>query len=131
MLHKEITSEIIGAFYEVYNQLGYGFLESVYEKSLAIELQRRGLAAVRQSKITVYYKTHVVGEFFADLIVNNNVIVELKAVETVHPQHEAQILNYLKASHIEVGLLLNFGKQAQILRKIFSNNLKDIRRKVS
>ena len=120
-LHKDLTSEIIKCFYEVYNKLGYGFLEKVYEKSLEIELKKNGFQVERQKPINVYYDKHLVGDYFADLLVENTIIVELKAAEAVCEEHENQLINYLKATDIEVGLLLNFGKKPEIKRKIFSN----------
>ncbi len=120
-LHKELTSSIINCFYKVYNELGYGFLEKVYENALKIELESQGLYVEKQKPITVFYKNNSVGEYFADLIVENVVILELKAAETLCEEHELQLINYLKATNIEVGLLLNFGKKSQISRKIFTN----------
>lgn len=119
--HQDITSEIIKCFYTVYNTLGYGFLEKVYEKSMEIELVESGLSVLRQKPIKVFYRTQLVGEYFADLIVENKVIIELKAAETICEEHENQLINYLKATEIEVGLLLNFGKKPELKRKIFSN----------
>jgi GxxExxY protein len=124
LLHQELTSAIIDAFYTVYNELGYGFLEKVYETALRIELQNRGFDVLQQHPIPVYYDEQVVGEYFADLIVNKKVIIELKAVENLNSQHSAQLLNYLKATNIEVGLLLNFGPEAKFKRKAFSNDRK-------
>lgn len=124
MLHGDITAQIIGGFFQVYNTLGHGFLESVYEKALKIELEQKGLAVKRQWKLDVYYSNHLVGEFYPDLVADGRVIIELKAAESLHPQHEAQLLNYLRASDIEVGLLLNFGRQPQFVRKLFTNDLK-------
>ena len=121
LLHEGITKTIIEAFYEVYNELGYGFLEKVYENALILELRRRGLQVVQQERIEVYYKDHLVGEYFADIIVEGKVIVELKAMEALREEHECQLLNYLKATEIEVGLLLNFGEKPTFKRKIFSN----------
>lgn len=117
--HADTTEQIIGAFYHVYNTLGYGFLEKVYENAMAIELRKRGLNVVQQVPIKVYYDGHLVGEYFADLLVEGKVIVELKAVEALAAEHEAQLLNYLKATEIEVGLLLNFGPKPQVRRKIY------------
>lgn len=105
----------------VYNNLGYGFLEKVYRNAMVIELRRMGLNVVSEAPITVYYEGEVVGEYFADLLVDDAVIVELKAVERLSPEHEAQLLNYLKATPYEVGLLLNFGPQAEVKRKAFDN----------
>lgn len=123
-LHTEITDKIIKAFYKVYNTLGYGFLEKVYEKAMMIELKKMGLNVQSQMPITVYYDGENVGEYFADIIVVNKVIVELKANDTVHPENEAQLLNYLKATHVEVGLLMNFGIKPEFKRKIFTNDKK-------
>jgi len=125
-LHKEITQKIIKAFYNVYNSLGFGFLEKVYENAMMIELQSMDLICEKQKQLDVFYKNCKVGEYFADLIVDNKVIIELKAAETLIPEHQAQLLNYLKATEIEVGLLLNFGKTPQIKREIFQNQLKKI-----
>ena len=123
--HSDMTEKIIAAFYTVYNTLGYGFLEKVYENALRIELQRRGVHAVQQQSITVYYGMEVVGEYLADLVVEHAVIVELKSVEALSNQHEAQLLNYLKATPYEVGLLLNFGPKPQHKRRAFENNRKE------
>ncbi len=120
-LHQELTSEIISAFYKVYNTLGFGFLEKVYENALKYELEKMRFKVDKQKPITVYYDDLMVGEYFADLIVENKVIIELKAAETLIEEHELQLINYLKATEIEVGLLLNFGKKPEIRRKIFSN----------
>lgn len=119
--HKELTSKIINCFYNVYNELGYGFLEKVYENALKIELESNGLYVEKQKPISVFYKNKIVGEYFADLIVENKVILELKAAEVLCEEHEFQLINYLKATNIEIGLLLNFGKKPQISRKIFTN----------
>jgi GxxExxY protein len=124
MLHEEITTIIIAAYYAVYNNLGYGFLEKVYENALIFELQKRGLTVKQQVPIKVYYETRVVGEYFADLLINDLVILELKAVEQIIKAHEAQLVNYLKATNLEVGLILNFGPKAEFKRKIFSNSRK-------
>ena len=119
--HFDITGQIIKAFYKVYNTLGFGFLEKVYENALFLELREMNLNVIRQAPIKVFYKELEVGEYFADLIVENCVIVELKAVENLLKIHEAQLLNYLKATEIEVGLLINFGKTAEYRRKVFTN----------
>lgn len=121
-LHQELTSKIISCFYKVYNTLGFGFLEKVYENALLIELTKSGLFVERQKPIKVYYEDKLVGEYFADIIVENKIILELKAVESLIEEHELQLINYLKATDIELGLLLNFGKKPEIRRKIFSNN---------
>ena len=123
-IYQDISHTIIEAFYNVYNVLGYGFLEKVYEKAMLIELNKLGLQAQNQFPIKVYYENELVGEYFADILVDKKVIIELKAHENLCPEHEAQLLNYLKATHIELGLLLNFGKTPQIKRKIFTNDRK-------
>ncbi len=118
--HSDITERIIKAFYKVYNILGYGFLEKVYESALAIELREQGLSVVRQAPIKVYYREQLIGEYYPDLLVEGKVIVELKAAEALTDEHNAQLLNYLKATEIQVGLLLNFGpSKPEIRRKIF------------
>jgi len=122
--HSEITEQIIRAFYEVYNTLGYGFLEKVYENAMCIELSNMGLHIEKQKHLKVYYKKQEVGEYFADIKVEDSVIVELKSTVSLSEEHEAQLLNYLKASKIEVGLLLNFGKKPKFKRKVFSNEYK-------
>jgi GxxExxY protein len=111
LIHAEITGQIIGAAFEVYNLLGYGFLEKVYENALIRELQLRGLHATDQYPIKVIYKDVEVGDYSADILVEDKVIVELKTGEAFNPVHEAQLLNYLKATGIKVGLLINFGPQ--------------------
>ena len=122
--HVDITEKILKAFFTVYNTLGYGFAERVYENALIIELKRLGLAVEKQKGITVYYDGDVIGESVADIVVNGVVIVELKAVRFMTEEHEAQLLNYLKATSVEVGLLLNFGIKPEHRRKIFDNALK-------
>jgi len=119
--HSEITEKIIKAYYKVYNTLGYGFLEKVYENALFIELVAMGLSVEKQGQIKVYYEDEEVGEYFADLTVEESVIIELKASEALCEEHEFQLINYLKATDIEVGLLLNFGKKPAFKRKVFSN----------
>ena len=105
--------------------MGYGFLEKVYENALLFELEKRGVSALAQCPIEVRYGDKLVGEYFADLLVDNRIIVEVKAVKTLAPEHEAQLLNYLKATTIEVGLLLNFGPEPQIKRKAYQNDRKE------
>ena len=124
--YKEITNIILGSFYEVYNELDDGFLESVYENALYIVLTGYGLCVEKQKSISVFFRGKVIGDFKADLIVNEKVIVELKAVRTLAPAHEAQLINYLKATNIEVGLLLNFGRKPEFKRFIFDNKRKKI-----
>jgi GxxExxY protein len=119
-----LTEQIIKGFYTVYRALGYGFLEKVYENSLAIELRKMRLEVVQQAEIKVYYAGVVVGEYYADLLVADAVIVEIKAVHALLKEHEAQLLNYLKATPYEVGLLLNFGPKPEIKRKVYDNERK-------
>ncbi len=121
ILHKELTGSILKLFYEVYNELGYGFLEKVYQNALYNELKNNGFDVESQKQIKVYYKNVEVGEYYADLIVNDKVILELKATESITEAHEFQLLNYLKSKNIEVGLLLNFGKKPEFCRKVFQN----------
>jgi GxxExxY protein len=127
LLHKEITDKILKAFYTVYNVLGYGFLEKVYENALYIELTKLGFKVIKQQHIKVHYDAQEVGEYFADLLVDDLVIIELKAAEVIIEEHEYQLLNYLKATDKEVGLLLNFGKKPQFKRKVFQNENKNLR----
>lgn len=130
--YKEITDVILRSFYEVYNELGDGFLESVYENALYIALTGYGLCVERQKDISVFFRGNNIGDFKTDLIVNEKVIVELKAVRTLDPAHEAQLINYLKATNIEVGLLLNFGRKPEFKRFVYDNkrkNINDNRRK--
>ncbi|MCZ7609686.1 MAG: GxxExxY protein [Ignavibacterium sp.] len=122
--YQDITEKIIKAYYNVYNTLGFGFLEKVYENALMIELKSMGLNCLKQKPISVYFKENCVGEYFADIIVEDCIILELKAAEGIIEEHEAQLLNYLKATEIEVGLLLNFGKKPQIKRQLFENKFK-------
>lgn len=124
MKHQIVTDKIIHLFYKVYNNLGYGFLEKVYENAMVIELRKEDLPVIPQSPIKVYYDEQIIGEYYADLLVDNKVIVEIKAARMLALEHEAQLLNYLKATDIEVGLLLNFGPQPEIKRKVFDNNNK-------
>ena len=119
--HSETTQKIITAFYKVYNTLGYGFLEKVYENAMYLELRKMECFVERQKRITVFYEEVIVGDYYADLIVNECVIVELKVAEALHLENEYQLINYLKATEIEVGLLLNFGKTPEFRRKVFSN----------
>ena len=129
--HTNITELIIKAFYKVYNTLGYGFLEKVYKNALAIELQKLGLEVSPEARVLVYYEGKVVGEYFADLLVASVVLVELKTVEKLMEEHEAQLINYLKATPYEVGLLLNFGPRPDFRRKVFDNERKPTRTWVS
>ena len=119
--YKALTEKIIKVFYKVYNKLGYGFLEKVYENAMMIEMRKEGIPAVSQYSIKVYYENNIVGEYFADILVADKVIVEIKAARNIAVENEAQLLNYLKATDIEVGLLLNFGPKPEIKRKVFDN----------
>jgi len=118
--HSNITDAIICCFYNVYNKLGFGFLEKVYENALLIEMKKMEISAVHQHPISVFYEGLLVGEYFADVLVENKVIVEIKAAKNLVPEHEAQLLNYLRATNLEVGLLLNFGLEPQVKRKVNS-----------
>lgn len=117
LLHKELTGAILKLFYEVYNELGYGFLERVYQNAMYYELKANGYKVEAQKKIIVQYKDIIVGEYFADLIVDNCVILELKAVESLAKEHHNQLINYLRGTDCEVGLLLNFGKKPEFIKK--------------
>lgn len=123
--HSDVTEQIIGAFYAVYSTLGYGFLEDVYIKALVIELKTRGLIPNTEQPIEVYYADQLIGKYYADVVVNDLVIVELKAVKVLIAEHEAQLLNYLKATPYEVGLLLNFGPKPETKRRSFDNSRKE------
>lgn len=124
-LYSDLTKRIIQQAYYVHNKLGYGFLEKVYERALLKKLDDIGLKALNQLPVKVYFEGILVGDFAADILVNNKVFVELKTIEELHPKHETQLVNYLKATEIEVGLLINFGPKIQIKRKIFSNPYKN------
>ena len=117
--HNKITEKIIAAAYTVHKQLGYGFMEKVYKNALLIELENLPFECKAEVPMQVFYQNRLVGEFFADIIVEDKVVVETKAVSKIDPMHEVQLVNYLKASNIEVGLLINFGKSVEIKRKIF------------
>ena len=125
--HADVTEKIIGLFYDVYNELGYEFLECVYEESLVIALNQAGLTASRQIPLPVWFRGHTVGEFRADLLVENCVLLELKAAQSLDLAHEAQLLHYLKSTEVEIGMLLNFGTRPQFRRIIFDNDRKKIR----
>jgi GxxExxY protein len=119
--YKELTDRIIKIFYKVHNKLGYGFLEKVYENARMIELKREGIAAFAQSPINVLYDGKIIGEYFTDILAENKGIVEIKAGRQLVNENEAQLLNYLKATAMEVGLLLNFGPKPEVRRKAFDN----------
>lgn len=124
MLHKDLTDEIIYWNYQVYNGLGYGFLEKVYKNALYFELLGAGLQCEVEKPIQVHYKGRVVGSYYADIVVEGKVILELKAAECITKEHEYQLINYLRATEYEVGLLLNFGKEPALKRIIFTNDRK-------
>jgi len=119
--YKELTEKIIKFFYRVYNELGYGFLEKVYENAMMIEFEKEGIPAIAQHAIKVIYDDQIIGEYFADILVDNKVIVEIKASKSLVTENEAQLLNYLKATDVEVGLLCNFGPEPEVRRKAFDN----------
>src|SRR5687767_14685259 len=125
--HAELTQKIIGVFYEVYNELGTGFLESVYQKSLALALETAGLAVCSRVDIPVWFRGHQVGNFEGDLLVEKCVLLELKATRALDSSHQAQLLNYLRATEIEVGLLLNFGPRPEFKRLAFDNSKRRVR----
>ncbi len=125
--HKEITDKILHAFFKVvYAELGYGFLEKVYENAMVIALRSMGLNVKTQERIVVYFQGQVVGEYIADLLVEDKVLVELKAASRLLAEHEAQLLNYLRATPYEVGLVLNFGPKPDFSRKVFANERKTV-----
>jgi GxxExxY protein len=126
MIHEQHSNRVIGAFYAVYHQLGYGFLEKVYENALVWELRKNGMKGLQQKRIDVYYDGQTVGEYFADIVVEDSLVLELKAADGIAPEHEAQLINYLKASNIELGLLFNFGVRPQFVRRIFTNDRKTL-----
>src|SRR4029078_1771808 len=119
--HRELTRKIIGVFYEVYNELGHGFLESVYQDSMVIALNARGVHACTRIDIPVWFRGTKVGKFEGDVLVENSVLLELKAARALDSAHEAQLLNYLRATDIEVGFLLNFGLKPEFKRLLFDN----------
>ena len=124
MIEEELTGRIIKSFYKVYNSLGHGFIESIYHNAMLLELVADGLTVETEKPIAVYYEGKVVGTFSADIVVEGKIILELKAKDAIHSSHEAQLINYLRATDIEIGLLLNFGKSPQFKRKYFSNKNK-------
>ena len=126
MLYSEITDKIINSFYKVYNVLGYGFLEKVYENAFIIELKSSGFKVLQQQNIKVYYENQVVGDYFADIIVNDLIILEIKAAEGLRDENKAQLINYLKATNKQVGFLFNFGKKPDFKRAIFSNERREL-----
>ncbi len=129
MKYEELTGQIIKCFYTVYEKLGYGFLEKIYERALMIEFKKAGLNFNNQYPINVYYDDENIGDFVADFLLVEKVIVEIKAVKHLTNDHESQLLNYLNATNIEVGLLLNFGEKPEIKRKVYDNELKKYKAK--
>jgi GxxExxY protein len=125
--HSELTDQVIGVFYDVYNELGHGFLESTYAEAMVIALAQSGLTAVRKLPVPVWFRGKKVGQYHADLVVDDRVLLELKAARTLESAHEAQLLHYRRATEIEVGLLLNFGLRPQFRRLLFDNERKEIR----
>lgn len=129
--YKDLTNSIIEIFFKVYNKLGYGFLEKVYENAMMKEFKKGGIPAISQPPINVIYDNEIIGEYFADILVDNKVIIELKAAKYLSEEHEAQLLNYLKATDMEVGLLLNFGVKPEFKRKAFDNERKIYRTQIN
>ena len=124
MKHETLTQKLIGIFYTIYNELGHGFLENVYQKSFVVILREQELTYQAQMPMKIMYHGIDVGDYFADLVVESTVLVELKAVNALESAHEKQVLNYLKATNLEVGLLFNFGPRPQVRRLIFDNDRK-------
>ena len=122
--HSDLTGKVLGAFFQIHKEMGFGFSEKVYQAALAILLEELGMMVEQQKPIKVYFHNRVVGEYIADMVINDVVLLELKAVEHLADVHSAQLLNYLKSTEIEVGLLLNFGPQAEFHRKIYDNSRK-------
>ena len=122
MKYEDLTGKIIEAAYKVHNTLGFGFIEHVYQNALSIELEKRGVECEMEKPLKVYYERVLVGDYKADIVVENKVILELKAVKDLHSAHEAQLVNYLKAADMEVGLLINFGKSVEIRRKVLDKS---------
>jgi GxxExxY protein len=127
LIHSQLTNRIIGVFYDVYNELGHGFLESIYAGAMGIALEQAGLKAAREVPVPVWFRGRKVGQYFADILIDDTVLLELKAARTIESAHEAQLLHYLRATEIEVGLLLNFGVRPQFRRLLFDNERKQIR----
>ena len=119
LIYSETTDQIIACAYDVYNKLGFGFSEKVYENAMMIKLAQKNLPSIQQAPINVRFENQLVGEYFADIFVDNKIILELNAVTMLSKAHEAQLINYLKATGIKVGLLLNFGEKLKIVRRVF------------
>lgn len=124
LLYKNITDDILKVYFDIYNHLGYGFLEKVYQNAMYFELQKKGYKVEAQKPIKVYLKGQLIGEYYADLLIEDKVIIELKACELLMNIHVAQLMNYSKATPIEVGLLLNFGEEPEFKRIIYTNDRK-------
>lgn len=124
LLHKELTDKIIRVFYDVYNELGFGFLESVYEDAMVIALTESGLEVEQQVPVPVWFRGRALGTFASDLVVNRLVIIELKAVSQLVDAHAAQLMHYRRATNVEVGLLMNFGHRPEFKRRVFENSRK-------
>jgi len=122
--HSDLSEKVIKIFYQVHTELGYGFSEKIYQKAFGIAMREIGLKVDEQVAINVYYHGEVVGEYFADMLVNEVILLELKSINSILDEHEAQLLNYLKATEIEVGYVMNFGKSATFERKVFDNERK-------
>ena len=120
MKHQELTGKIIECAYKVHKTLGFGFLENIYQNALIIEMNKNGLKATKEIPIKVYYDGQIVGDYWADIVVEDKIILELKSIKELHPAHEAQLVNYLKATGTEVGLLINFGESVEIKRKVLT-----------
>ena len=126
LLHKNLSDTILKIYFEVYNELGYGFLEKVYQNAMYLELKSQGYKVEAQKQIKVYYKSQLVGDYFADLLIEDSIILELKACGYLLDEHKAQLLNYLKATDVEIGLLLNFGTTPEFKRSIYTNDRKKL-----
>ncbi len=127
LLHRNLSDTILKIYFEVYNELGYGFLEKVYQNAMYFELKSQGYKVEAQKQIKVYYKSQLVGDYFADLLIEDSIILELKACECLMDEHKAQLLNYLKATEVEIGLLLNFGTTPEFKRSIYTNDRKKLK----
>jgi GxxExxY protein len=127
LLHRNLSNTILKIYFEVYNELGYGFLEKVYQNAMYFELKSQGYKVEAQKQIKVYYKSQLVGDYFSDLLIEDSIILELKACECLMDEHKAQLLNYLKATELEIGLLLNFGTTPEFKRSIYTNDRKKLK----